>query len=95
MYSQSTACTRVEQTDLNILSSVCSSHSGRDTTASTLSWAFYELDRNPLVKQKLIREVASMCGTGEDVEYSFETMNELLKYTVLFLKFCDCIHQCL
>ena len=32
------------------------------------------------MKQKLIREVESICGTGEDAEYSFETMNEL-KYT--------------
>ena len=32
------------------------------------------------MKQTLIHEVESMCGTGEDAEYSFETMNEL-KYT--------------
>lgn len=53
---------------------------GRDTSSSTMSWAFYELERNLDVKEKVVREVASICGTGADAEYSFETMNEL-KYT--------------
>lgn len=53
---------------------------GRDTTAAGLTWAFYELERNPTAKEKVIREVQSICGNGEDADYSFDTMNEL-QYT--------------
>mmetsp|Transcript_43302 Transcript_43302/g.79256 ORF Transcript_43302/g.79256 Transcript_43302/m.79256 type:complete len:536 (-) Transcript_43302:98-1705(-) len=53
---------------------------GRDTTAYALSWALYELERHPIVKEKLISEVNSVCGTGEEADYSFDTMNKL-KYT--------------
>lgn len=53
---------------------------GRDTTACALSWAFYELTRHPQVMQKVIDEVKSVCGTGEDAEFSFDTMAKL-EYT--------------
>ena len=53
---------------------------GRDTTANTLTWAFYELERNPTTKQKLIQEVKQVCGTGDKAQYTYETMSKL-QYT--------------
>ncbi len=50
---------------------------GRDTSAATTSWIFYELDRNREILRKLINEVESVCGTGEDANYTYDAMNEL------------------
>lgn len=35
---------------------------GRDTTAVTLSWFFFELCRNPQVVEKILEEVSSVLG---------------------------------
>lgn len=35
---------------------------GRDTTASTLSWTFYELARNPQIVQRLRKEIIDRVG---------------------------------
>ncbi|CZR50443.1 related to n-alkane-inducible cytochrome P450 [Phialocephala subalpina] len=60
---------------------------GRDTTASTLSWVFYELARHPEVVEKLRQEVEERVGwerapTYEDLKsmkYLQNTMNETLR----------------
>ncbi|KFX86186.1 hypothetical protein O988_09724, partial [Pseudogymnoascus sp. VKM F-3808] len=60
---------------------------GRDTTASTLSWTFYELARHPAVFQKLRREIINAVGetdapTYDDLKglkYLQHTMNEVLR----------------
>jgi hypothetical protein len=36
---------------------------GHETTATTLTWAFYLLANAPWVEQKLLGEIASICGT--------------------------------
>lgn len=53
---------------------------GRDTTACALSWTFYELTRNPDVVQKITEEVESVCGVGDQAEYTYDTMAKL-RYT--------------
>ena len=53
---------------------------GRDTTACALSWSFYELTRHPEVADKIIDEVKSVCGSGDDAEYTYDTMAKL-RYT--------------
>lgn len=50
---------------------------GRDTTACALSWTFYELTRHPDVVNKIISEVKSVCGVGDDAEYTYDTMAKL------------------
>ncbi|KUJ23955.1 putative cytochrome 52A4 [Mollisia scopiformis] len=60
---------------------------GRDTTASTLSWLFYELARHPEVMKKLRAEIEERIGwerapTYEDLKnmkYLQNTMNETLR----------------
>ncbi|KAI9819086.1 MAG: hypothetical protein M1826_001178 [Phylliscum demangeonii] len=60
---------------------------GRDTTAATLSWTFYELARQPAVYQKLRGEILARLGadrapTYEDLKalkYLQWTMNETLR----------------
>ncbi|OBT66685.1 hypothetical protein VE03_03950 [Pseudogymnoascus sp. 23342-1-I1] len=60
---------------------------GRDTTASTLSWTFYELARHPAAFNKLRREILDTVGateapTYEDLKgmkYLQHTMNEVLR----------------
>ena len=53
---------------------------GRDTTACALSWAWYELLRNPIVIEKIVSEVKSICGVGEDADFSYNSMQKL-RYT--------------
>ncbi|KAI1765335.1 cytochrome P450 52A11 [Hypoxylon sp. FL1150] len=43
---------------------------GRDTTASTLSWTFYELGRNPEVVRKLRREILDTVGADRTPTYA-------------------------
>jgi cytochrome P450 len=43
---------------------------GRDTTASTLSWTFYELARHPRVVKKLREEIIEHVGLERPPTYS-------------------------
>ena len=43
---------------------------GRDTTASTLSWTFYELARHPQVLKKLREEIIEHVGLERPPTYS-------------------------
>jgi cytochrome P450 len=43
---------------------------GRDTTASTLSWTFYELARHPQVVKKLREEITEHVGLERPPTYS-------------------------
>ncbi|KFY87560.1 hypothetical protein V500_06893 [Pseudogymnoascus sp. VKM F-4518 (FW-2643)] len=60
---------------------------GRDTTASTLSWTFYELARHPAAFKKLRQEIIDAIGetdapTYDDLKsmkYLQHTMNEVLR----------------
>lgn len=60
---------------------------GRDTTAGTLSWTFYELSRNPEITRKLREEIIEQVGldrapTYEDLKsmkYLQNTMHETLR----------------
>jgi cytochrome P450 len=49
---------------------------GRDTTASTLSWAIYELGRNPAAMRKLRREIVDMVG-DEDKLPTYEHLKNM------------------
>jgi len=50
---------------------------GRDTTASLLTWTFYELSRHPEVEEKVIEEINSVI---KDENANFKNI-KLLKYT--------------
>jgi cytochrome P450 len=60
---------------------------GRDTTASTLSWVFYELARHPETFKKLRQEIIDSVGTTnpptyedlKNMKYLQYTMNETLR----------------
>jgi cytochrome P450 len=60
---------------------------GRDTTASTLSWTFYELARHPEVFKKLREEIVNRLGTQtaptyddlKSMKYLQNVMNETLR----------------
>ncbi|KIW15575.1 hypothetical protein PV08_05623 [Exophiala spinifera] len=61
---------------------------GRDTTASTLSWLFLELSKNPRVVNKLRAEIREFLGEGgqppsyqniKDMKYLNYTINETLR----------------
>ena len=60
---------------------------GRDTTASTLSWTFYELARHPEAFQKLRKEIVERLGTQQapsyedlkNMKYLQWVMNETLR----------------
>jgi cytochrome P450 len=61
---------------------------GRDTTASTLSWMFLELSRNPQVVEKLRAEIKETLGDSDrlptyqeikDMRYLTWTINETLR----------------
>lgn len=54
---------------------------GRDTTACTLTWLFYELSINPQVQQKLLEELDTLNGqspTYEEVVYNLPYLNGCL-----------------
>ena len=60
---------------------------GRDTTAVTLSWLFYELSRRPQVVEKLRQEIKSFVGFHREptyadlksMRYLQHTLNEVLR----------------
>ena len=60
---------------------------GRDTTAVTLSWLFYELSKHPAVVERLRAEVMSSVGANQRPTYSDlksmrylqHTLNEILR----------------
>ncbi|KAK5138075.1 hypothetical protein LTR08_005873 [Meristemomyces frigidus] len=60
---------------------------GRDSTAVTLSWLFYELSRNPQVVQRLRQEITSSVGLEREpayadlknMRYLQHTLNEVLR----------------
>jgi cytochrome P450 len=60
---------------------------GTETTASLLTWMFYELTKHPEVKEKIKKEMESVFGgndelTGEklrQLKYSRQTINEVLR----------------
>ncbi|TFB06368.1 Cytochrome P450 52A1 [Trichoderma ghanense] len=61
---------------------------GRDTTAATLSWAVYELSRNPHVVRRLRAEILATVGPGnrppsyehlKDMPYLRAVLNETLR----------------
>lgn len=60
---------------------------GRDTTAVTLSWLFYELSRNPQITAKLRQDIVSHVGTDrmptyddlKSMRYLTHTINEILR----------------
>ena len=71
---------------------------GRDTTAVTLSWLFYELSRHPEVVQRLRQEILKFVGTDgkptysdlKGMRYLQHTLNETLRLYpvyVLMLRF--------
>jgi len=51
---------------------------GRDTTAVTLSWAFYELARNPLIEARVLAEVRGLAYSNSQELY---TELKALKFT--------------
>ncbi|RDW59956.1 hypothetical protein BP6252_13043 [Coleophoma cylindrospora] len=60
---------------------------GRDTTAATLSWTFYELSHYPAIYAKLRAEILSVVGHNrkptyenlKDMKYLSHTLNETLR----------------
>ena len=60
---------------------------GRDTTAQTLSWAFWEIAQHPEIYQKIRDEAIAVCGpTGKatydklkDLKYATAVFNETLR----------------
>jgi len=61
---------------------------GHDTTASTLSWVFYELARRPEVQQKLrqeIREMKKQVSERGDLDLSVADVDSM-KYLSAIIK---------
>ncbi|KXS10317.1 cytochrome P450 [Gonapodya prolifera JEL478] len=60
---------------------------GRDTTAQTLSWVFYELSKNPQILAKVRQECLSVLGPTrmcdyndlKELKYTTATFNEVLR----------------
>ena len=55
---------------------------GRDTTANTLSWLFYELSRHPQIVQKLRQEIISFVGFDKEPTYSDLKSMRYLQHTL-------------
>lgn len=55
---------------------------GRDTTAVTLSWLFYELSRHPEVVQKLRQEIVNSVGLEQQPEYADLKNMRYLQHTL-------------
>ncbi|KAI9032471.1 cytochrome P450 [Hyaloraphidium curvatum] len=55
---------------------------GRDTTAQTLTWTFWELSRNPEVERKLREEILAVCG--RDGEITYEHTRDMKYATAVF-----------
>jgi len=61
---------------------------GHDTTASTLSWVFYELSRHPEAQQKLrneIREMKKQVSKRGDLDLSVADVDSM-KYLSAIIK---------
>ncbi|KAK2042439.1 cytochrome P450 [Colletotrichum somersetense] len=57
---------------------------GRDTTATTMAWMFYELARNPAVLANLREEIKATIGVGPEArEPTFQDLKSM--------RFCTCI----
>ena len=55
---------------------------GRDTTAVTLSWLFYELSRNPKIVKKLQKEIREFVGENREPTYSDLKAMRYLQHTL-------------
>lgn len=55
---------------------------GRDTTANTLSWLFYELSKHPAVVHKLREEIASFVGFDREPTYTDLKSMRYLQHTL-------------
>lgn len=55
---------------------------GRDTTAVTLSWLFYELSRHPQIVEKLRKEIESFVGWERQPTYSDLKSMRYLQHTL-------------
>ncbi|KAI9747495.1 MAG: hypothetical protein M4579_007453, partial [Chaenotheca gracillima] len=55
---------------------------GRDTTAATLSWTFYELSRHPEVVEKLRREISETIGLHRAPSYADLKSMKYLQHTI-------------
>ena len=51
---------------------------GRDTTACSISWTFFEIIKRPDIMQKIVQEATKICGGTNG--YTHDTVNQL-KYT--------------
>ena len=58
---------------------------GRDTTASTLSWTFYELARHPESYQKLRKEIIDRLGPNKPPTYDDLKSMKYLQVSILFI----------
>ena len=60
---------------------------GRDTTAATLCWTFYQLSKYPAIYTKLRQEILDVCGADrkptyddlKNLKYLNHTLNETLR----------------
>lgn len=57
---------------------------GRDTTASTLSWTFYELARKPEIVQKLREEILETVGLNRPPTYNDLKSMKYLQVSFVF-----------
>jgi cytochrome P450 len=55
---------------------------GRDTTAVTLSWLFYELSKRPQIVEKLQQEIESFVGLHREPTYSDLKSMRYLQHTL-------------
>lgn len=65
---------------------------GRDSTAVTLSWLFYELSRHPLVVEKLQREILDVVGLGREPTYADLKSMRYLQHTYvaeILIELCE------
>lgn len=56
---------------------------GRDTTAATLSWIFYELSRNPEVVRKIRKEIVEHVGSDPNTPPSYNNLKEMKYLTAV------------
>ncbi len=55
---------------------------GRDTTAVTLSWLFYELSKRPQIVEKLQQEIESFVGLDREPTYTDLKSMRYLQHTL-------------
>lgn len=55
---------------------------GRDTTASLLSWVFYNLARYPQVLARLHEEVATTFGNGEEITFASLKSMKYMRFVI-------------